>query len=468
MILCAFSTRSQCAKRLSSIKPAAAYFLVRINVVTRAMASAKWNSRRRRVETLIISSEVPSLTEDSSIDRPPMVVAGAYQTGVVLMRNLLRRNVQTHCIDCDPSQPGFRTVYGKGHLCPNPDTHPAEWEQFMIGLAKQIGRKPVLIPSSDLFVTAIADHAAALAPHFIFRPASTATQALLATKKRQYEVAEANSLTVPKTRFVQSMEEVRQFAREAQFPCLMKPTHFREWERFPPGHPLLNKKIALADSPDELAAQYTSAESVTPAVVLQEIIEGPDDAKMVYLSCYGQGGRRLGFCLVRQLRTTPIYFGSASVVEPISDPETESLCDQFFQSIEYEGLCELELKRDSRDGRVKLIEANPRYSVTADAAPYGGVDLGWLHYLDLIGEPLEPVGWNGQHFHHIVLRRDVACFRSYLEAGLTTWGGLARSYKSAVFWDFDLRDWRLTAETCVNLLKVLLYPTYRKIFPKRR
>jgi predicted ATP-grasp superfamily ATP-dependent carboligase len=171
--------------------------------------------------------------------------------------------------------------------------------------------------------------------------------------------------------------------------------------------------------------------------------------------------------LVRELRTAPIYFGSASVVEPISDPETEALCDRFFQSIGYAGLCELELKRDSRDGRVKLIEANPRYSVTADAAPYAGVDLGWLHYQDLIGEPVESMEWNGRHFHHIVLRRDVTCFRSYLKAGLTTWGDIARSYRSPAFFDFDLRDWRPTAETCVHILKILLYPTYRRLFPKR-
>jgi predicted ATP-grasp superfamily ATP-dependent carboligase len=337
----------------------------------------------------------------------------------------------------------------------------------MIELAKSIGRKPVLIPSADQFVTAIADHASALEPHFIFRPASMATQALLATKKRQYEIAEVNGMPVPKTKYVESIDELRQFAGEAQFPCLMKPVHFREWERFPNGHPLLNQKISVAASQNELEAKYRLAEGMTPAVVVQEIIEGPDEAKFVYLSCYGRGGKRLGHCLVRELRTTPIYFGSASVVEPVSDPETEALCDGFFKSIGYEGLCELEVKRDSRDGRVKLIEANPRYSVTADAAPYAGVDLGWLHYLDLIGESVEPLKWNGRHFHHIVLRRDVNCFRSYLDAGLTTWSGIVRSYKSAKYFDFDLRDWRLTTETSVYLLKVLLYPIYRKLFPKR-
>jgi predicted ATP-grasp superfamily ATP-dependent carboligase len=383
------------------------------------------------------------------------------------MRNLVRRGIETCCIDCDAAQPGFRTVYGKTHLCPNPDSQPAEWAQFMIELAKKIGRRPVLIPSADQFVTAIANHATVLEPHYIFQPASVAMQALLATKQRQYEIADVNGLPVPRTKFVESIGDVRQFAGEAQFPCLIKPVHFREWEHLPAGHSLLNQKIALAYSENELEEKYRLVESVTPAVVLQEIIEGEDDAKMVYLSCYGRGGKRLGHCLLRELRTTPIHFGSASVVEPISDPETDALCDGFFRSIGYAGLCELELKRDSRDGRVKLIEANPRYSVTADAGPYAGIDLGWLHYMDLIGEPVEPVEWDGRHFHHIVLKRDVNCFRSYLEAGLTTWGGIARSYKSAAFFDFDLRDWRLTRETCVYLMKVLLYPTYRRIFPKR-
>lgn len=383
------------------------------------------------------------------------------------MRALARHKLEVHCIDCHSDQPGFKTVYGKAHLCPDPDVAPGEWERFMLGLAQEIGRRPVLIPSADQYVTAIAEHAAALEQPYIFRPASVVTQALLATKKRQYELADERGLPVPRTKFVQSFEEVRQFGSEAQFPCLMKPLHCREWERFPQGHPLLGKKIALAANADELEKNYRLAETATPAVVVQEIIEGPDDAKLVYLSCYGRGAKRLGSCIVRELRTNPIYFGSASVVEPVSDPETDALCDGFFQAVQYEGLCELELKRDTRDGRVKLIEANPRYSVTSDAAPYAGVDLGWLHYLDLIGEPVKPVAWNGRYFHHIVLKRDVACFRSYLSEGLTSWGGILKTYRSSVFFDLDLHDRRVAADTIVYFLKVLLYPVARRLFPKR-
>jgi D-aspartate ligase len=92
------------------------------------------------------------------------------------------------------------------------------------------------------------------------------------------------------------------------------------------------------------------AAEINPNVVVQEMIEGPDTAKVVYLSYYVQGGQRIASCVFRELRTGPINFGCASVVEPILDSEVESVCNRSLRSLGYKGLCEIELKRDSRDG----------------------------------------------------------------------------------------------------------------------
>ena len=400
---------------------------------------------------------------------PPVVVAGAYQTGIVLMRNLRRRGVRVSAIDHNPLQPGFKTVYGLCHRCPDPDAEPEAWLGFMVQLAKQSNTKPALIASADQYVTAIAQHADVLSQHFVIAAQSTAVQALLATKQRQYSIAADHSMPVPKTAFVVSLEELQQFASEAHFPCLMKPVHFREWERFPSGHPLLNQKVAIAQSSEELLHIYHTASDVTPEVVLQEIIQGPDTAKMVYLSCYGIDGTRLGSCMLQQLRTDPIHFGSASVVAFVDDPETDRVCDTFLRSIGYSGICELELKRDTRDGVVKLIEANPRYSVTADAAPYFGVDIAWLHYIDLTGHKVTPVSAVPSELRHIVLRRDFACFRSYHSAGLLSWRDFLISYKPPVaFFDFDIRDWRVTLDTLIEVFKIVVGPPFRRVFPKRK
>jgi predicted ATP-grasp superfamily ATP-dependent carboligase len=384
------------------------------------------------------------------------------------MRNLARRGVRVSCVECNPAMPGFRTVYGRAYLCPNPDDRSAEWLAFMIDLARKLGGKPVLIPSADQFVSAIAEHAGALAEHYTFCRGAAATQALLATKKRQYEIASDHGLPTPKTMFVRSREELLAFGREAAFPCLIKPVHFREWEHFPPDHPLYCQKTVTCNTLDEMEANYVLASSVSSDQVVQEIIIGPDSAKLVYLSCYGSEGRRIGWCMVRQVRTAPIYFGSASVVEPVEEPEADAACDAFLRKIGYVGLCEIELKRDSRDGKVRMIEANPRYSVTADASVYAGVDLGWLHYLDLIGKDVIPVAPSTRNFRHIVLERDFATIRDYRREKLLTWSELFRSYRSPVaFFDWDLRDWRVTAANAVKLAKILAKPLYRRFFPKR-
>jgi D-aspartate ligase len=399
---------------------------------------------------------------------PPVVIAGAYQTAVVLMRNLARRGVKVCCFDCDRDNPGFHTVYGQAFLCPNPDGEPDSWLNFMIDLSAKIGERPVLISSADQFVSAIARHAQALEKWFAFCQEGIPAQSLLATKERQYEAAAAHGLPVPESRLIRSDQDAMVFGSTARFPCLLKPLHFREWERFPRGHPLHRKKLVLAHCAQELLEQYRFCSSITPELMAQEVIEGPDDAKLVYLSCYDRDGRRLGVCLLRELRTMPIGFGSASVVEPAEDPEADALCDGFLRGIGYAGICEIELKRDSRDGRLKMIEANPRYSVTADAAPYAGVDLGWLHYLDLIGVRVEPVRASTRRFRHIVLRRDLATIRSYRREGLLSWAALLKSYLPPVaFFDFDIRDWRVTGMTILDLARIVLRPIVRRVFPRR-
>ncbi len=399
---------------------------------------------------------------------PPVVVAGAFYTGLLLMRNLIGRGVQAVAFDCNPVQPGFRSVYGKTFLCPNPDENPAAWLTFMVNLAKNMDAKPVLIPSSDQFVSAIAAHAQELEKHFVFCYSAASLQATLATKENQYALAAQHGMPIPRSQFITSAQDLDAFASTARFPCLLKPLHCREWEKMPGTHPLNGSKLATAESAEELRARYDSVSAFTPEVVVQEMIEGPDTAKLVYLSCYSQTGKRLGSCLVRELRTGPILFGSASIVEPVDDPETDELSDHFLRSIGYAGICELEVKRDTRDGTIKLIEANPRYSGTADAAPYAGVDIGWLHYLDLIGVDVQPVRRNSHQYRHICLQRDFSSLRSYRKAGLLSWRQLLRSYRPPVyFYDFDLRDWRVSLATLKEVFKIIVGPYLRRLFPKK-
>ncbi|QNI36356.1 carboxylate--amine ligase [Edaphobacter albus] len=386
---------------------------------------------------------------------PPVVVASVFQTGLNLMRDLLRRGVQTIGIDCHSEHEGFRSSYGKSYLCPNPDTYPEQWVDFMIELAKKLGAKPVIIPAADIFVSALGKYVEVLKEHYIFSLDSIAIQAALATKEQQYALAAQHGLPIPRTAYIQSRPDLEAFVAQARFPCLIKPRHQREWDALPEGNPLRGLKLITADTAEDLLTNYAYAESQQPEVVAQEIIAGGDDAKYCYLSVYGSGGRRLGHTVVHELRAHPVLFGSGSIVEPVIDPEIALLCDNFLCGIGYVGICEIEVKRDTRDSVVRLIEANPRYSVTADASVYAGVDIGWLHYLDLIGQPVTPAEASHLGFRHIVLRRDIPALPRYVERGLLTWAQIRNTYRGELhFFDFDRYDWRPTLTTVKGCARI--------------
>jgi len=401
-------------------------------------------------------------------DWPAAVIAGAFQTGVLGVRSLVRRGVRACCFDCHLDYPGFRSVYGPAHACPDPDIDAQGWVDFMMTLAGKMGGKPVLIPSADQFVSAIAAHADTLAEHYVLSP-GVPLQGLLATKETQYALAAEHGMPLPSTKLVYSEEDVRRFSQEARFPCLLKPLHFREWQSIPEGLPLSHQKVAIAETPQSLLGAWRLAATVNPNVIAQEIIEGPDTAKRVYVSCYDRGGRRIANAMFRELRCTPVCFGPATVSEPVVDPETDEVCDRWLRNLGYSGICEIEMKRDSRDGRVKLIEANPRLTGGGDAAPYAGVDVCWIHYLDMIGKPVAPVAADGRDFRHIVLRDDLGAIIAYRKAGLISWRDVARSYKRPLaFYDFDRQDWRYSAETIYVMARSAVGGLVRLAWARRR
>jgi D-aspartate ligase len=396
-------------------------------------------------------------SDDGESRRPPAVVASVFQTGLNLIRDLERKGIRVIGIDCNPANPGFRSKYGKSFLCPNPDKDPDGWAAFMVSLSAAIGETPVLIAASDIFVSAIGRHAQILRDHFIFSDKGCALQAELATKEKQYALAREYGLPSPRSAYIRSEKELEEFCEGARFPVLLKPRHHREWEALPSDHPFRGSKTVSAKTREELIANYASVCAIVPEAVTQEEIVGPDSAKYCYLSVYGTDGRRLGFCVVHELRAYPLMYGCATLVEPVIDEEIERVCNHFLSSLGYIGLCEIEVKRDIRDGKLLLIEVNPRFSGTGDCASYTGVETGFIHYLDLIGQTPSPVVATRYGFRHMMLNAELAAFPKYLQEGLIGWKEWIRSLRYPMeYFDFDMSDFSVARVTAVKSARALV------------
>lgn len=407
-----------------------------------------------------------SIPQRAEKDWPAAVIASAFLTGVLAARSLERRGVRVFLVDCNPSVHGFRSIYGTTLLCPNPDNEPEQWFAFMRDLATRIGGEPALLAASDQFVSAIGRYAGQL--RGLYRVLQSAEQqAILAIKEGQIRLAEKHGLPYPRTLYASTAAAVEQFGRESRFPVIFKPQQERFWSAAGIGHPMYSKKVIQSDTPADLARNYAVAAELSPEVILQELIQGPDTNKRVYMSVYGRDGTRLAYLTLAELRC--MRLGVPTVCEPIDDPVVADICDRFFRALGYQGPGEIELMWDDRDGRPKMMDINPRFTGSGDAVSYAGIDHAWLVYLDLLGRPVEPVAPTTMNFRHVMLQNDMVAIRQNWQAGQMSWRSLWRSYRPPVhFWDVELRDWRLSMRSLYRSLRTAISTTVTVILGRRQ
>ena len=146
---------------------------------------------------------------------------------------------------------------------------------------------------------------------------------------------------------------------------------------------------------DEVSV-YAEVEEYEPLV--QELIPGDDDALFTLGSYLDRDGEPLGLFCGRKLRQTPRGgIGTCRVGEALWDEEVVDRGLTLLRALEFTGLSQVELKRDARDGMLRLMEVNPRLWQWHGLAAACGVDLPRIAYEDLIGERPEPVSMNGRH-----------------------------------------------------------------------
>ena len=73
------------------------------------------------------------------------------------------------------------------------------------------------------------------------------------------------------------------------------------------------------------------------------------------------------------------------------NPEVRDLSLALFRQVGLRGLANVEFKRDERDGRLKLIECNARFTAANCLVARSGFDLAAFVYNRLVGRPQPPL-----------------------------------------------------------------------------
>jgi predicted ATP-grasp superfamily ATP-dependent carboligase len=316
-----------------------------------------------------------------------VVVEVAWVNGLAAIRSLGRRGLRVLALDHRPYALGFRSRYAEPRLAPDPLDDEDGFIAALHTVAEETDDILPVFPTHDEHVNAIARHADVLAERYRFPFPSWAVLERIQSKRHQLETAGAAGVPVPRTLYPSSVEEALAAGEEIGFPLIVKPSANVGFRR---SH---GRQLFRCGSPADLERAYAAAAPYEPMV--QELIPGTAEEMYTLGSYLDRDGRALGLFSGRKLSQTRGYMGSARVGEALWVEEVVEHGLALLRALDFHGISQVELMRDPRDGKYKLLEVNPRLWQWHSLAAACGVDLPYIAYRDLVGDPLPPARMHG-------------------------------------------------------------------------
>jgi predicted ATP-grasp superfamily ATP-dependent carboligase len=358
--------------------------------------------------------------------RPAAVVVGLDNiTGLQSARILADRGVPVYGIAANRRHFGART-----NACVEvieSRLSGDELVQTLRELAPRIGPDPaVLFPCTDGAVWHVSNRRADLLDLYRLPLADHEAVDLLMDKVRFAEHANQVGLAIPRTEVLRSRDDAEEAASTLTYPSVVKPPI-----KSPTWLAHTSAKGLPVQDGDELLATYDRVADWSTVLLAQEWVEGGEDELFSCNAYFDADGKAQVTFVARKMRQWPPQVGtSASGVECRNDAVREETL-RVFESVGFQGLAYLEMKRDARSGELSIIEPNVgRPTGRSAIAEGGGVDLLYTAYCDAVDIPL-PESRTQQYVGTtwLDLRRDMQAAAVAVRRGELTVGDWARSLR---------------------------------------
>jgi D-aspartate ligase len=292
---------------------------------------------------------------------------------------------------------------------------------------------PVLYYDGDWDLLLLSRHRALLREAFRFVVPEADLVEALVDKARFQALAERLELPVPPARRLSAVNELSS-AIDLRFPVVVKPLtrQHATWKA------LAGTKAVHVESPAGLNVLRARLAGTVPEVLVQEVVPGPESAIESYHVYIDETGEFVGEFTGRKLRTHPRSYGYSTAVTITQSEEVTALGREISRRLGLRGVAKLDFKRGP-DGRLHLLEVNPRFNLWHHPGALAGVNLPGLVYADLVGTPRPAPARLRPGVRWCSLAHDLQAARS---AGIPTarWLGwaLACEAKSGFAWDDPL------------------------------
>jgi predicted ATP-grasp superfamily ATP-dependent carboligase len=309
-------------------------------------------------------------------------VLGLGQNGLAGVRALGRRGIPVIGIDDDLARPGAQSRYCRPVHCPGFRAGGEALLAFLLDLGARLPSPAFLLPSGDLNLRLMSEHRDTLARFYRFVLPSPEVVDLALDKRAFYAFAEAHGFPVPHTRLA-TRDSVAEVARQARYPAVLKPALRDVGWRTEHG-----VKLYEVRSADELRTRYDELSAVSPDILVQELIPGPDTSLVFSLTYVDALGEPVAMFTGRKLRQYRPRFGTSSMARSEWNPVVAETTIGILKAMKYRGYGSVEFKQDPRDGQLRAIEVTARTWYPHGLATHCGINLPYIAYADALGLPI--------------------------------------------------------------------------------
>lgn len=371
-----------------------------------------------------------------SEDKKSVLILGGSENALSITRSLGRSGVPTYL----SVSHGKNALYSKYTAQNFPYFNTNEvaefWSDLLFSEQNKFLWGCVILPCNDDAVEFLIKNRKELEKKYILDHTNPNVQLAMLDKKKTLQMAQSLGIPTPSFWDVDKPSDIDQIANEIRFPVMIKPIHSHLFQKQFGG-----KKYFKAYTLNELSMVFKQIFETKLQVMVSEIIPGPDTLLGSYYTYLDTTGKPLFHYTKKIIRRFPKNEGRACYHKTEWDEEIAKLGLKFFTGINYRGLGNIEFKRDLRDGQLKVIECNPRFTAAQELLIQSGMDIALLIYNHLTGRPLPHLNSYKQNLHYWYPVKD---FRAYLELKskkeITTWSWIKSLLHAQVFPYFQFSD----------------------------
>lgn len=364
------------------------------------------------------------------------IVFGLYETGLGVIRSLGELGIAVTGIDFKKDI-GWYSRYVQPVLCPHPLEDRKRFIEWIDTFFSSEQEKIPAFFTSDDFLKFFSTDCELLNRYFLINQIDSSLFEAISNKFTQYKLALEADIDVPLTLKYSDISEVNTLPDSIRFPALIKGLEVNKWR----GKISSKVKGFAVSSPEDLQHNLTEILGKNVPVIVQEILQGPDTNHFKYCSYTTRDGDILAEFTLQKIRQYPIRFGIGAAVESIEKPELVEVGRKLFTHLGYNGIGSAEFKYDERDGKLKLIEINPRYWQQNYLSTACGINFPYIHLQDLLKVPSQPVKTFTPGIKWVNRYLDLDSSLQYRKEGSLSFIDWRRSLKGKkVYSDFTWKD----------------------------